>query len=458
MHLTTRKWRRHVVHTAPDVGAVFLSITSIFSILLLDSLVRGWWVCRRTRQLKPNLPPPLSLEQLKLAIIPMSIQGCFIAAEQWFRCNLQWSLELPLPGFLCIRRFVLIANEELLKHILVTQNARSEKHHAYGILEFFRMTTLPDSGVDAWKETHRLLSKFGKALPELCVVITPMIREWMDFHWRKSHSPPLDTAETLKDLYWKVVMILVLGDDAFANVYQEAWTTCMERLDSPAAFLFWWAKYIPSSLNVRYKQQTTQLRRVVRQAVDAAYNDVSSVSEWTFLHLLVSQPPSNRLSQADATEVLLEVLFTGASSVTTTLLWPLWQLATHSDAQTRAAQEVANTNVDTLLSSSPPKLPFWEACVRETLRLYSPIHVGRHCIEDDSFENIQIPKGTDIAANMWFIHRNSQFWPDPNEFDPNRWLDKPTNVKYYHPLAWVCEAVQERQWHTQCSSISQRSF
>jgi cytochrome P450 len=61
--------------------------------------------------------------------------------------------------------------------------------------------------------------------------------------------------------------------------------------------------------------------------------------------------------------------------------------------------------------------------------------VGRHCIEDDQFGDIAIPKGTDVAANMWFIHRSSEHWPDPSHFNPERWLDLPTNVAFYHPFS-----------------------
>lgn len=331
----------------------------------------------------------------------------------------------------------MIANDELLKHVLVTSNQRYEKHHAHGVLEQFRLTTLPTSGVDAWKETHRYISKFGKALPQLEPILSKLVEEWIDATWGDDACTtftPLDTAETLRDMYWRVVMILVLGIDDHWEIYRDAWTTCMERLDSPEVFLFWWAQYLPTRLNFRYKKQTAQLRNIVRCAVDKAYNSPQP-EEWTFLKLMAEQSPSNRLSREDATEVLLEILFTGASSVTTTLLWLLWHLATHFESQARAAQECCNIDLGSLLSSSPPKMVFLESCIRETLRLYSPIHVGRHCIEDDQFGDIVIPKGTDVAANMWFIHRSSEYWPDPSHFDPERWLDKPTNVAYYHPFS-----------------------
>jgi hypothetical protein len=108
--------------TAKVLGVLLISFVSLFTLLLSDSLLRGWWQCREIRSQNAQLPPPLPLALLRMALTPSpSVQNCFAAAEQWFRISKQWSLEI-LPGFWCVRRFVLVANEDLLKHILVTSN------------------------------------------------------------------------------------------------------------------------------------------------------------------------------------------------------------------------------------------------------------------------------------------------------------------------------------------------
>jgi len=52
-----------------------------------------------------------------------------------------------------------------------------------------------------------------------------------------------------------------------------------------------------------------------------------------------------------------------------------------------------------------------ESALRETLRLYSPIHIGRLSLEEITLKTnkgqiVTIPKGTDLFCNMWFIYRN----------------------------------------------------
>lgn len=81
-----------------------------------------------------------------------------------------------------------------------------------------------------------------------------------------------------------------------------------------------------------------------------------------------------------------------------------------------------------------------EASLREVLRLYSPIHIGRLTLEDiivldKKNQKIKISKGSDIFSNPWFFQRNPDNFPNPDQFDYTRFIDKPHNIKNYHPFS-----------------------
>jgi cytochrome P450 len=72
-------------------------------------------------------------------------------------------------------------------------------------------------------------------------------------------------------------------------------------------------------------------------------------------------------------------------------------------------------------------LPYIRACVEESLRWRTVTVLGGipHApIQDDVYQGYQIPKGTWITGNMWSIHRDPQCFPDPDEFKPERFLDR----------------------------------
>ncbi|KAK1761650.1 cytochrome P450 [Phialemonium atrogriseum] len=72
-----------------------------------------------------------------------------------------------------------------------------------------------------------------------------------------------------------------------------------------------------------------------------------------------------------------------------------------------------------------PNLPYVKAFVKEVLR-WRPVAImgGQpHApTQDDYYKGYFIPKGTWIQGNLWAIHRNEREFPDPDRFNPNRFI------------------------------------
>ena len=81
------------------------------------------------------------------------------------------------------------------------------------------------------------------------------------------------------------------------------------------------------------------------------------------------------------------------------------------------------------------QLPTIRAVVKEVLR-WRPVTAGglpHMCTKDDVYEGFFIPAGTVMHANQWAIHREPDLYPDPETYNPNRWLDS-TFPTYREPL------------------------
>jgi len=74
-------------------------------------------------------------------------------------------------------------------------------------------------------------------------------------------------------------------------------------------------------------------------------------------------------------------------------------------------------------------LPFVSACISELLRFcnVAPLGVPRRTTEDCTLEGKDIPKGTTTIFNLWAIHMDEDYWINPKEFNPYRWLDEDGN-------------------------------
>lgn len=124
----------------------------------------------------------------------------------------------------------------------------------------------------------------------------------------------------------------------------------------------------------------------------------------------------------------LAILFSAGHDTTSGALSTLiYHLAKHPEYQTRARAEVLSV----LNGRSEPTIDdmkaveFLNACIKEALRINSPISLlpARWTIEPVTLGKYHIPKGTSVVPNVCAVHHNPRNWPDPEKFDPYRFID-----------------------------------
>ncbi|KAH9952749.1 cytochrome P450 [Russula dissimulans] len=73
-----------------------------------------------------------------------------------------------------------------------------------------------------------------------------------------------------------------------------------------------------------------------------------------------------------------------------------------------------------------PRLPYLEAICKELMRwqMVTPLGLPHASCQDDIYKGYFIPKGTTMVANAWAILHDPETYPDPEEFKPERFLDK----------------------------------
>ena len=45
------------------------------------------------------------------------------------------------------------------------------------------------------------------------------------------------------------------------------------------------------------------------------------------------------------------------------------------------------------------------------------------CTQDFTFDGITIPQGQYMNINVWDIHHNAEYWPDPDTFNPEKYVE-----------------------------------
>jgi cytochrome P450 len=116
----------------------------------------------------------------------------------------------------------------------------------------------------------------------------------------------------------------------------------------------------------------------------------------------------------------------GAGHETTALAltWAFYALSQNPQVWQKLCDEVARVlNGRTPTLADLPNLPYSLAVFEETLRLYPPVPLTvRFAYDDCQVSNYLIRKGEMCAIGIRNIHRHPDFWHNPVQFEPERFL------------------------------------
>ncbi|XP_078521131.1 cytochrome P450 3A21-like [Lissotriton helveticus] len=116
-------------------------------------------------------------------------------------------------------------------------------------------------------------------------------------------------------------------------------------------------------------------------------------------------------------------ILAGYETTSTTLSFLSYNLATHPDVQRKLQQEI-----DTLLPNKAPptydalmQMEYLEMAINETLRMYpSAGRLERVCKKTVEVNGVTIPKGVVVLIPLYPLHRDPEYWPEPDKFNPDR--------------------------------------
>ena len=131
------------------------------------------------------------------------------------------------------------------------------------------------------------------------------------------------------------------------------------------------------------------------------------------------------MSERQVRDEVMTLLLAGHETTALALTWAFLLLDRNPEARGRLEAELAAVlGPEPASPEDVPALPYTQAIVSETLRLYPPAYVtGREAVRDTTIGGTHIPKGHIVLISMYTTHRDERFFPEPDAFRPERWLD-----------------------------------
>ncbi|KAL0312084.1 UNVERIFIED_CONTAM: Premnaspirodiene oxygenase [Sesamum radiatum] len=124
--------------------------------------------------------------------------------------------------------------------------------------------------------------------------------------------------------------------------------------------------------------------------------------------------------------VLFDMFSAGTETSSTTVDWAMAKLMRNPHVMAKAQAEVRETfkGKETMEESDVHALKYLKLVIKETLRMHPPIPLlPRACREECEVEGYTIPLKAKVMVNTWAMGRDPTYWPQPENFRPERFED-----------------------------------
>ncbi|XP_053393599.1 cytochrome P450 2U1-like [Mercenaria mercenaria] len=129
--------------------------------------------------------------------------------------------------------------------------------------------------------------------------------------------------------------------------------------------------------------------------------------------------------------VIFDLFLAGSETTSTTLDWVFLYMIEFPEVQKKCQEEIENILGDKIIEySDRSKLVYVNAVIMEIQRCCNlvPINVVHSTSENTTIGGYNIPARTLILPTLYSVHMDPKYFPSPEKFDPDRFIDDKGNL------------------------------
>lgn len=317
---------------------------------------------------------------------------------------------------------VLLNHPEAVHRALVDNHPNYGKKHSpfYKMLRTFLGDGLVTSDGPFWLRQRRLAQPaFARKKIEAMGPTMVGCTEEMIANWRR--LPPgsrIDVGEEMMRLTLRIAGLLLFSRDlsftsqAVGTALDEIQVQMGERFSS----LLPLPPVLPTPRDRRFRAARARLQHLALEFVTERRQDPNPPDD-LLTSLLQAHDPETGESMTDQQlcDELMTFLLAGHETTANSLTWAFSLLSLHPQTRRRLEAELS--------SDQPHERGLCDRVILETLRLYPPAWVfGRRSYGADHFRGYDIGPNQIVTVSPYILHRHPEFWPNPEGFDPDRFL------------------------------------
>jgi len=210
------------------------------------------------------------------------------------------------------------------------------------------------------------------------------------------------------------IALLIIMDTLFSkdvwNDLPHIWKPILKSIKyiSPGAWIVW--RKMP---RLGFRKPLRELDEYLYRIIEERRKDTCTARKcrWERRYDLLQHLVDAGLTDDVIRDQMLTMLIAGHDTSTALLAWMFALLGQHPEIHQRVVQEV----------DSLERSPLLDQVIKESLRLYPPIHIGnRRMAEEMEFKEGNIPADERMFYSIYLTHRDPTIWENAESFCPER--------------------------------------
>jgi cytochrome P450 len=323
---------------------------------------------------------------------------------------------------------LMVYDADAARYVLRENAENYHKSQAYDPLRTILGNGLVTSEDQLWKTQRRLMSpEFRPSSIERFE--GPIVKRALELgeEWKKAAEAqtPRNVLEDTMSTALRIVGDTLLGSDLTSEISEisdpiyillkYAIDRQMSLLNVPEYEIF------PSVRKAKQAQRT--LDQAVKRIIAQRRANPGNGEDLLGRLLSIRDPETGRgIDDQQLLDEVKTMIGAGHETVSLSMAWTWYLLSLHPEIEAKLnheLQEVLGGRPPTL--QDLPRLRYTEQVIKESMRLYPPVPaVSRNNLKEDKLGHVVIPPKTHVEIAIYAIHRNPQYWENPEAFDPDR--------------------------------------
>jgi cytochrome P450 len=181
----------------------------------------------------------------------------------------------------------------------------------------------------------------------------------------------------------------------------------------------------PTPANRRARREFEFMDSLIYRIISDRKKDTQPRNDLLSLLMATMHEDGSQMTEHQVRDESMTLFVAGHETTALSLSWTWYLLGENPAAEARLHEELR-----LVLGGRPAevsdleKLPYLNAVVHESLRLYPPAYMmARMNVETVNVSGYEIPPRTTLLASQWVMHRDPRFFEQPEKFVPERWFD-----------------------------------